>query len=93
MRMTDIQAGWDVLTNDGRRLGRINKVRQHFLQVAGRPFSAAIFVPSSAIANVEHGIVHLNVAAGEVDAMGWQQPPRLPDQLQTAPERDIDRDI
>jgi len=42
---------------------------------------------------VENEAVHLNVAAGEVDAMGWQQRPRLPDDLQTNPEQDADRDI
>jgi hypothetical protein len=37
--------------------------------------------------------VHLNVASGEVDAMGWEQPPRIPDALRTAPEREADREI
>jgi len=29
----------------------------------------------------------------EAPSMGWHQPPRLPDDLQTAPERDADREI
>jgi hypothetical protein len=93
MRMGDIRSGWEVLTNDGHRLGTIREVGQHFLKVSGSRFGSAIFVPSSAIANVEHESVHLNIAAGEVDAMGWQQRPRTPDDLRTGPERDSDRDI
>ena len=93
MRIADLKSGWDVFTNDGHRLGRIGEVGQHFIEVPGGLFSGTLYVPSSAIANVEHEAVHLNVAQGEVDAMGWQQRPRLPDDLQTAPERDADREI
>ena len=93
MRIGDLKPGWDVLTNDGHRLGTIREVGQHFVEVRGRFGSSLLYVPSSAIANVEHEAVHLNVAAGEVDAMGWQQRPRLPDELHTAPERDVDREI
>lgn len=93
MRMGDLQPGWDVLTNDGHRLGRIKEVGQHFVEVSGGLFSAAVFVPSSAIANVEHETVHLGLARSQIDVMGWQQPPRTSDALHTGPERDIDRDI
>jgi hypothetical protein len=93
MRIGDLKPGWSVVTNDGHRLGTIREVGQHFVEVSGGFFSAALFVPSSAIANVEQETVHLNIAASQVDAMGWQQPPRLPDDLQTAPERDVDREI
>ena len=93
MRRADLKPGWDVLTNDGHRLGTIREVGQHFVEVSGGLFSAARYVPASAIANVESGTVHLNVANGEVDAMGWQQPPRSSDELLTAPEQDADRDI
>jgi hypothetical protein len=93
MRIGDLKPGWDVVTNDGHRLGTIREVGQHFVEVSGGFFSTTLFVPSSAIANVEHEAVHLNVAAGEVDAMGWEQQPRLPDDLQTTPERESDREI
>ena len=93
MRIGDLQPGWHVVTNDGHRLGTIREVGQHFVEVSGGFFSATLFVPSSAIAMVENEAVHLNVAAGEVDAMGWQQRPRLPDDLQTTPERDVDREV
>ena len=93
MRIADLRPGWDVLTNDGHRVGRIRDVGQHFVQVSGGYFSAQLFVPASAIANVEDETVYLNVAEGEVGAMGWRQPPRLADDLHPARERDVDREI
>jgi len=93
MRIADLKPGWEVLTNDGHRLGRIKDVGQHFIEVSGGLFAPTLYVPASAIGNVEHETVHLNLAQGEVDAVGWRQPPRSPDDLQTAPERDAHREI
>ena len=93
MRIADLKPGWDVLTNDGHRLGQVREVGQHFVEVSGGFFSANLFVPSSAIANVENEKVHLNVSQGQVDSAGWQQPPRLSDDLRTATEADGDREI
>jgi hypothetical protein len=93
MRIADLQPGWDVVTNDGHRLGRIKEVGQHYVEVSGGLFMPTLFVPSSAIANVEEDTVHLGVANGEVGSMGWHQPPRTSDELLTEPERDVDRDI
>jgi len=93
MRIADLQPGWDVLTNDGHRLGTVREVGQHFVEVSGAFFSSALYVPASAIGNVENETVHLNLAQGEIDASGWRQPPRSPDELQTASERDANREI
>lgn len=93
MRIADLQPGWDVLTNDGHRLGRVKETGQHFLEVSGGLFSAPLFVPASAIGNVEGETVHLTLARDQVDSMGWQQKPRTSDELHTSPERDVDRDI
>ena len=93
MRIGDLKPGWIVVTNDGHRLGTVREVGQHFVEVSGGFFATSLFVPSSAIANVEHETVHLNIANGEVDAMGWNQPPRSPDDLHPTRERDVDREI
>ena len=93
MRIADLKTGWDVVTNDGHRLGKIKETGQHFVEVGTGHFSAPLFVPSSAIGNVENETVHLNIASREVDAAGWQQPPRSSDALRTNVERDADRDI
>ena len=93
MRIADLQPCWDVLINDGHRIGRIKDVGQHFVEVSGGLFSSDLYVPASAIGNVENETVHLSIAQREVDGMGWRQPPRSPDELQTGPERDVDREI
>ena len=93
MRITDLKPGWDVLTNDDHRLGTIQEVGQHYVKVSGGFFSSDIYVPSSAIANVESETVHLNLANSEIDAMGWHQPPRSPDELHTTREPDAEREI
>jgi hypothetical protein len=93
MRIADLKPGWEVVTNDGNRLGKIREVGQHFVEVSSGYFSSELYVPSSAIANVENETVHLNIASRQVDAMGWRQPPRLPDDLRTSDENAADRDI
>ena len=93
MRIGDLKPGWDVVTNDGHRLGSIREVGQHFVAVSGGLFSATLFVPASAIGNVQNQTVHLNLAHGEVDATGWRQAPRSSDELHTTRERDTDREI
>ena len=93
MRIADLRPGWDVVTNDGHRLGRVVETGQHFLEVSGGFFSTTLFVPASAIGNVENETVHLTLARREVDGMGWQQPPRTSDELRAGEQRDVDRDI
>lgn len=93
MRIADLQPGWDVLTNDGHRIGRIREVGQHFLEVSGGLFASDLYVPASAIGNVENEAVHLSFARREVEGMDWHQPPRSSDELHTGPERDVDREI
>ncbi len=93
MRIADLQPGWDVLTNDGHRLGTIREVGQHFVEVSGGFLSSRLYVPASAIGNVENETVYLNLAQGEIDATGWGKPPRSSDELQTASERDANREI
>jgi hypothetical protein len=93
MRIADLKPGWEVRTNDGHRLGKIRSVGQHYVEVAGGFPSSTMYVPSSAIANVDRETVYLNLAQGEVDGVEWGQPPRSSDALQTSPERDADREI
>jgi hypothetical protein len=89
MRMTDLKAGWAVVGNDGHRLGTVQDVGQNYILASRGVFSGPLYVPASAIANVEHSVVHLNLAKNEAENMGWEQPPREED----APEvrEDTDR--
>jgi hypothetical protein len=88
MRMADLQTGWSVLGNDGRQLGAVQRVGQNYLVVSRGVFAADLYVPASAIANVEHEAVHLNLAKRDAEGMGWEQPPREPDASEPAGEAD-----
>ncbi len=91
--MTDLKAGWAVITNDGRRLGTVKEVGQNYVltSLAGR--GRDIYVPASAIANVADAAVRLNVDLRDAQRMGWQQPPRGDDTLETSPEPDLHRHV
>jgi len=80
MRMTDLRTGWAIVGNDGRRLGTVHEVSQNYVVASRGLLSGVLYVPASHIANVEHEIVHLNLAKDEAEQMGWEQPPREPDQ-------------
>ena len=89
--MTDLQPGWGVVTNDGRQLGTVKEVGQNYLRTSVS--GADLYVPASAIANVADGVVHLSVTAGDARRMGWEQPPRTDDTLETSPEEDRHRHV
>ena len=93
MRMTDLRAGWTVVSNDGRRLGTVKEVGQNYVQTSQAGRAADMYVPASAIANVEDGVVQLNVASADAHRMGWQQPPRGDDALETSVETDLHRHV
>lgn len=93
MRMSDLRAGWAIVGNDGRRVGTVESVGQNYI-LASRPgLSGHMYVPASHIANVEHEIVHLNLAKQETEEMGWEQPPRDLDAPDTTPESDLHRHV
>jgi hypothetical protein len=93
MRMTDLQPGWPVLGNDGRRVGTVKSVRQDYI-VTSRPGPFAdLFVPVSFVANVVDETIHLNIRQADVDQMGWEQEPRLDERLGESPGGDLHRHI
>ncbi len=93
MRMTDLKPGWAVVSNDGGRLGTIREVGQNYVRTSQASPATDMYVPASAIANVADGVVHLNIALRDARSMGWQQPPRGDDTLETSPETDRDRHV
>ena len=93
MRMTDLKPGWKVVANDGHRFGTIRSVGQNYVHVARSGRSQDVYVPASAIGNIENKVVHLNLAKREADDMGWEQPPRDADDLERTPESDLHRHV
>jgi hypothetical protein len=93
MRMTDLRPGWAVVANDDHRVGTIRVVGQQYLVVARAGLGRPLYVPASAIANVDRQVVQLNLAKTQVDSMGWHHAPREDDELRSAPEPDVDRHV
>ena len=93
MRMADIKPGWKVVGNDGRRVGKIREVGQNYILTSTSAMSGDIYVPASAIANVEHQAVHLSVSQPNVAEMGWDQPPRDDDAPTDPTQSDLHRHV
>lgn len=90
MRLTDLQPGWAVLGNDGRRVGTIKGVMPHYVLTAQPGFGSDLYVPASFIANVEHETIHLNLTQHDALQMGWEQAPR---DDEAEPEDDLHRHV
>ena len=93
MRMPDLKPGWAVVGNDGHHLGTIRDVGQNYVLASRAGLAGDLYLPASAIANVGTGVVYLNLAKREAEEMGWEQPPRDEDALETAPESDLHRHV
>jgi len=92
MRMADLKSGWSVVGNDGHRVGSVRDVGQNYIQTSTGLMSD-IYIPASAIANVEHEVVHLSIPQSAVADMGWEQRPRDDDSPDTTTETDLHRHI
>ena len=91
--MTDLKPGWAVMSNDGRRLGTIEEVGQNYVRTSQPGSAAELYVPASAIGMVADDTVHLSVPLQDARRMGWEQPPRTDDTLETTREADLDRHV
>ena len=92
MRMTDLQPGWAVLGNDGRRVGTVRHVGQNYILTSRPGFAADVFVPATSVANVADETVYLNIRQVDVEAMGWEQEPRT-DDLPDGPNSELHRHV
>ncbi len=92
MRMTDLRRGWTVVGNDGGQVGTVEDVGQNYVLTSRRRLPG-LYIPASAVANVENEVVYLNVTQRDTGAMGWEQPPRGDDSLETSPEADLHRHV
>ena len=93
MRMADLKAGWAVVGNDGKRVGGVRHVGQNYVLTLVDGLGGEIYVPASAIANVEHDVIHLSVSQRDVAGMGWQQAPRDDDIPSSSPDTDLHRHV
>ncbi len=93
MRMADLKPGWAVVGNDGKHVGAVKQVGQNYVLTSSDGLASDIFVPASAIANVEHDVIHLSMAQSDVAQMGWGQPPRDDDLPAPSPDTDLHRHV
>jgi hypothetical protein len=68
--MADLKPGWAAVGNDRRRVGAVREVGQNYTLTSTAGLSSDIYVPASAIANVEHEVGHLTVPQRDVAEMG-----------------------
>lgn len=92
MRMSDLEPGWAVVTNDGHHLGTIKEVGQNYLLASRSGRGRDLHVPAAAIANVDRSTVYLNVDARAAAELGWEQPLRTDDEP-TGSESDLHRHV
>ena len=93
MRMTDLKPGWAVVGNDGRHVGSVQEVGQNYVLASTGVVSSNVYIPASAIANVENETVHLSVSQRAVAGMGWHQAPRDEDVPTDSAEGDLHRHV
>jgi len=72
-----IQHGWDVVGADGDKVGDVDHVEPNYLVVSkGWLFPTERYIPFSAVSDVRDDRVYLNVTKDEIDARGWDNPPK-----------------
>jgi hypothetical protein len=91
--MADIRPGWIVIGNDGHRIGEVRDVSQNYILASTGGLAGDIYVPATAVANVDQQVVHLSVPQADAASMGWEQPPRVDDAPATHDETDRHRHI
>ena len=74
-------------------VGAVQQVGQNYVLTSIDGPASDLYVPASAIANVEHDVIHLSIPQRDVAQMGWGQPPRDDDVPATSPEADLHRHI
>jgi uncharacterized protein (TIGR02271 family) len=76
--LSAVQRGWTVYDTSDEKIGDIADIGPTYLLVQkGLLFIKDLYIPASAITETDaaNGRVHVNVAKGDVDAMGWEEPP------------------
>ena len=71
---TRVRVGMDVVGNDADRVGQVKDVRDTDFLV-DRSMQRDVYVPYSAIRDVDGNTIVLNVTAAQVGNMGWDNPP------------------
>jgi hypothetical protein len=92
-QLTQVQTGWTTFDNAGDKIGDIVESNATYIVVQkGLFLPSDIYVPLTAVSEVSPAdqSVTLNVAKGDIDSMGWNQPPAVDTTFDTRTEsRDV----
>jgi uncharacterized protein (TIGR02271 family) len=75
---SSVQPGWAVYDPNGDKVGDVADVGPGYLLIQkGLIFTKDIYVPFGQVRSIDQdrSVVYIQVASGEVDSMGWDQPP------------------
>jgi hypothetical protein len=75
----DLEPGSPIVTNDAQHVASMRSIGPEYIVATSRQRSGMLYIPASAVGNVRHGMIWLNVASGRVASMGWDVPPRTND--------------
>src|SRR5579871_4139632 len=79
MDVDDIERGWSVFSEDGKRVGDVVEIHPHYILVSrGLLVVRDVYVPRYAVAGVSERKVQLAITADRLRAMGWNEPPPPP---------------
>jgi len=87
-----VQRGWAVYDTNDEKIGDVADIGAGYLLVQkGLLFIKDLYIPESAVTETDaaNGRVYLNIAKGDADSMGWEQPP-LGDAGSAADRSDFD---
>ena len=79
MEVEDIERGWTVFSEDGKRVGDVVEVHPHYLLVSrGLLLVRDLYVPRYAVNAVADRKVHLAISEERLRKIGWTSPPPPP---------------
>ena len=74
--LLEIQHGWGVYEPAGGHIGDVVAIESGTIHVKTDGFfSKDLYIPPSAIADVESNRVELNVPKNDLNGRGWERPP------------------
>ena len=74
--LTEIQHGWEVYEPMGEEIGEVVEVQADTIHVQTHGlFAKDLYIPATAIAEVEPNRVELNVPKNDLNGRGWENPP------------------
>jgi hypothetical protein len=72
-RYADVGRGWLVADSTGRPLGTVVSFGETLLTVSRGLLASRLYLPPSAVAEIQEGVIRLNVTSQWIEAQGWDR--------------------